>query len=307
MGMIGRDLRKELTTRQRVAIVAIPLLLIVALPLVFAWKVHSRQQGLRQRGVITSAEVLGTSHSGDTDYLRVHLLDCGCVVLVATSNLAAHPVGSTLPVRYDPLHPGHAQALVDAPNPYEPVLLIVGGVVVALGILIPLLLVARRRRRASLALVHTTAPTRRVRVEAWERVMRNTTIPYLSVYSTDIEPGEPPLFCLAVTDQVLARARDEVLDLYGSAKPGEPIALRAGDLTIVPSGKSHSAEWEAKHRADASGLKLAPPDSMLGGMAWSGPAEPPIGPLFADAAEAGAYRRNVNLLRGVFPFVVSHP
>lgn len=75
---------------------------------------------LAHQGVTIRADVTGQDHqdSGDgtaSDYLWVRIPACGCSVLVPTDNPAAHPVGSKIPVRYNPHAPTQAQALVNVP------------------------------------------------------------------------------------------------------------------------------------------------------------------------------------------------
>ncbi|MEY2397197.1 MAG: hypothetical protein QOJ00_371, partial [Actinomycetota bacterium] len=106
---------------------ALPVLLIVLFAGFLAWRVHGRETQLRKNAITTSATVVDVDVANDPDTLWVRLNDCGCVVAVATNNVRAHPVGSQLPVRHERYAPGHVEALVDAPNPYAPLLPMVGG------------------------------------------------------------------------------------------------------------------------------------------------------------------------------------
>jgi len=174
----------------------LPLAVAVGLPLLFAVRIQRREAELRH-GVTAEAEVVGRSQDGDTHYLRVAMGgNCACTVDVATTNVSRHPLHSTIPVRYDPRHPEHAEALVDRPNPYEAVLPLAGGVALGLVILAPLVWAARRRRRRALALLTTTVPTMRVRVEAWQRGTGHATVAYLSLYPDGSAPGTQPLLCV---------------------------------------------------------------------------------------------------------------
>ena len=80
-----------------------------------------RDLTLSHQGVALSAEVTGKDHEDDgdgtaSDYLWVRIPACGCSVLVPTDNPGTHPVGSKIPVRYNPHDPTEAQALVDVPD-----------------------------------------------------------------------------------------------------------------------------------------------------------------------------------------------
>src|SRR5207302_9062261 len=135
---------------------------------------------------------------------------------VSTSNRQAHPVGSTLPVQYDPERPTRARALVDHPDPYESVYMVGVGIVGTAAIVIPLLLVARRRRRRCLALLGG-APNRRVRVQPWRRFNGNTEIIQLSLYGPD---GGPALLTFPIRREDLAAvAEGHLFDLYGDRPP----------------------------------------------------------------------------------------
>lgn len=297
---------EAVSTRARVLVAALPLALLLILPLVLVIKTHSRDAALGSRGVTTQALVIGSSIRGQTDFLLVRLLDCGCEVYVATSNLDGHAVGSTLTVRYDPTNPSHARALVDAPNPYAIPLELLAGIALSAAIIGPLIWAARRRRQQALALVANTAPTRRVRVQAWERSLHNSTMPFVSVYPID-EAGGRALLCFPISARQLAEIRDDIFDLYGSGVPGGPVALRAGRLTITPAGKSRSADWEAKRRTAHAGLALEHAGTAAANLYT--PLDPPEepGPLFAGVSEARAYRRNTKALLLILPLLVVVP
>ncbi len=69
-------------------------------------------------GVVIQARVVGHSHvddgdSGSYDYLAVLIPACQCRVQLPTTNLAGHPVGSFIGVRYDPKNPEDARPMVD--------------------------------------------------------------------------------------------------------------------------------------------------------------------------------------------------
>ncbi len=65
---------------------------------------------LAHQGVTLMADITGKDHQNEgdgtaEDYLWVRIPACGCSVLVPTDNPAAHPVGSKIPVRYNPHDP----------------------------------------------------------------------------------------------------------------------------------------------------------------------------------------------------------
>ena len=73
---------------------------------------------LVRNGVVIQARVVAHSHidsgdSGSYDYLDVLIPSCRCRVQLPTTNLAGHPVGSFIGVRYDPENPGDARPMVD--------------------------------------------------------------------------------------------------------------------------------------------------------------------------------------------------
>ena len=72
-------------------------------------------------GVVIHPRVVARYHDdegqdGAYDYLYVVIPACNCKVELPTTNLAGHPVGSRVPVRYDPKHPSDARILVDGNN-----------------------------------------------------------------------------------------------------------------------------------------------------------------------------------------------
>jgi hypothetical protein len=245
-------------TRRRALVAVIPLLLALAVPTIVTFKIKAREDTLHRRGRLIDAVVVAVDDRGATDYLWVRYTGCACPAAVATSNPAAHPVGTAIVVRYDPEHLRRAEALVDAPNPYEPVLPIWGGVALGIVIIVPVVAATSRRSRRARALVATTAPVARVRVEAWERSQLNQVVPYLSVYPADVPPGGPPLVAVPVPAEAIDGIHaGDVFDLFGSTQPGEPLALRRDDLVLVPAGKSKDAAWEARHRQPQDGLSAA--------------------------------------------------
>lgn len=158
------------------------LLVFVGVQAVIGLRIRSREQRLQRHGVDTTGVVVATDSDGESDYLMVRLEDCGCTVGVATTDPDGHPPGSTLPVRHDPARPGRAVALVDRPNPYDRLVAVGVGLTITAALIPVLLLTQRRRRQKALRLLEATTPTMEARVEAWQRVVHNTTLYYLSVY-----------------------------------------------------------------------------------------------------------------------------
>jgi Protein of unknown function (DUF2510) len=72
---------------------------------------------LVRNGVIVQAKVVSQDHESDDDgaydYLWVLIPSCQCRVQLPTTNLAGHPVGSKIGVRYDPKNPSDARPMVD--------------------------------------------------------------------------------------------------------------------------------------------------------------------------------------------------
>ena len=284
-----------------------PLLLIALLQSVLFFKIHAREQLLAERGVTTSAVVVGTDYHGDTDYLRVHFPACGCAVEVATSNVDGHPVGSSLPVLYDPQRPGRAKALVDRPNPYESVLTMSGGLALGVAILVPLVWVARRRRRQALRLVASTSPTMQVQVEAWERTLNNTPIYYLSVYPAGSGSGTRPLLCMPVDAKTLKQIPPATtLELFGTPEPGNVIALRTGDLVVTPAGRTRPAAFEDAKRSSHATIALT---GTAADVQDTDPTPVPSvdGPLLRDAREAHLWRRTNRIFGWLVPMLLLLP
>lgn len=283
-----------------------PLLVIALLQLVLFFKVHAREQLLTERGVTTTAVVVGTDYHGDTDYLRVRLPECRCVVDVATTDVDGHPVGSSLPVLYDPQRPGRAKALVDRPNPYEGVLTMSAGLVLGVAILVPLVWVARRRRRQALRLVASTAPTMQVRVEAWERTLNNTPIYYLSVYPAGSGSGTRPLLCMPVDAKILKQIPPATtLELFGTPEPGNLIALRTGDLVVTPTGRTRPATFADAKRSSHATITL----TGTADVQETDPAAVPLvnRPLLRDARDAHLWRRTNRIFGWLIPMMLLLP
>src|SRR5581483_7277380 len=277
-----------------------PLLLLALLQLVLFFKIHAREQLLAERGVTTSAVVVGTGYHGDTDYLRVRLPECGCVVEVATTNVDGHSAGSSLPVLYDPQRPGRAKALVDRPNPYEGVVTMSAGLALGVAILVPLVWVARRRRRQALRLVASTAPTMQVRVEAWERTLNNTPIYYLSVYPAGSGSGTRPLLCMPVDAKILKQIPPATtLELFGTPEPGNVIALRTGDVVVTPAGRTRPAAYEDAKRSSHATITLTGTADVH--ETYPTPVPSVDGPLLRDAREAHLWRRTNHIFGWLVP------
>ena len=284
-------------------VLVLPVLLLVVFPLVFAVRTQRREAALRH-GIRAEGQVMAVVHGKNTDYLRVGIAgDCACTVFVTTNHPAAHPVHSMIPVRYDPLHLDRAEALVDRPNPYAPILPLAGGLVLGVLILVPLLWANFRRRRRSLALLSTSAPTMRVRVEAWRRSKNNATVTYLSIYPASSPLGTPPLLCVPTDAKTLARLyQGEAFDLYGDAQPGRPLALRDGEVVIAASAKTRPGSWETANRAPLADVELPAGTSSVADVRTV-----PAAPLFADAAEARAWQHNSMLVRWLWPALLLLP
>ena len=283
-----------------------PLLLLALLQLVLFFKIHAREQLLAERGVTTSAVVVGTGYHGDTDYLRVRLPECGCVVEVATTNVDGHSAGSSLPVLYDPQRPGRAKALVDRPNPYEGVVTMSAGLALGVAILVPLVWVARRRRRQALRLVASTAPTMQVRVEAWERTLNNTPIYYLSVYPAGSGSGTRPLLCMPVDAKILKQIPPATtLELFGTPEPGNVIALRTGDVVVTPAGRTRPAAYEDAKRSSHATITLTGTADVH--ETYPTPVPSVDGPLLRDAREAHLWRRTNHIFGWLVPMMLLLP
>jgi hypothetical protein len=73
-----------------------------------------------RHGVVIQAKVMDHIHdnegNGTFDYLYVLIPACICSVRVPTTNLAGHPIGSSIGIRYDPKNPVDARPLVDNNN-----------------------------------------------------------------------------------------------------------------------------------------------------------------------------------------------
>lgn len=272
---------------KRALLVVIVLGLVIVVPLVVLVKIRARQHELQRRGVETQALVVGTDARSDTEYLIVQLAECGCRIAVPTSSAARHPVGSLLPVRYDPTRPGRAEALVDAPDAADQALvMLVTGVAMVI-VMTPLVVYGFRRQIRARRLVDESAPRERVRVEAWRRAYLHSTIPYLSVYRVDEPEGGPAMLSLAVTEETMAKVvdlDDWRFELFGGQQTGQPVALRQGDF-IIAAGSTKSGEWERKHR------------TVHGAVAPNAKVEPAYGGIFGDEREARAFRRLQALLR----------
>lgn len=273
------------------------LFLVAALPVVLGLKIRARQDDLKRRGALIEALVVGHDDRSTTSHLWVRYLSCGCPVAVATSNLAAHPVGSLIVVRYDPQHPTRAQALTDVPNPYEPVLLTGGGLALGIVICVPLVLLGLRRTRRARALVETTIPTARVRVDVWERPYLNQILPYVSVYPVDMATGGPPLVAFPIASEMVAEIQPgDGFDLFWSGRAGDPLALRRDELVIVPAGKPQDAEWERTHRK---------PEGDVLRTSSRGQIDEDDGlRIFQDADEARVYRRRSRQVRWLFALLL---
>lgn len=287
-----RLMAENRSKRKWVPLAVAMALLFLVVPTVVLLKAKALQDTLGDRGVVTEAVVVGVER-GDPDILWVRFEACPCRVAVATTNVRAHPVGSVLPVRYDPDRPSRAEALVDAPDPYEDVYGVGLAIVLSAVICVPLVALGLRRVRRARALVATTAPTGTVRVEAWERSLMHQPLPYLSVYALDAPSGTPPLVCFPLDpDKAEVVGEDDVFELFGSGRPGEPLALRRGEVVIVPSGKAQSAEWEARHRQPHSDLQ---PRLSSGRVAVIAPTV-----VLRDAREAQVYWGATRLVRWLY-------
>jgi hypothetical protein len=294
--------------KRRRLLVLGPILLVLVIPLVLAFRIQRREAAI-SHGVKAEATVLGIYDTGDTDYLTVSIGGaCGCTVEIAIANLRDHPVGSRIPVQYDPSQPSRAKALVDRPHPYEPILPLASGIALALVILGPLLLLASRRRRRSLALVRATTPSMRARVEAWQRPTSNAILGYyLSVYPAGSPEGIEPLVCVQTDIATIDKLRaGQTFDLYtdlqnGIVVPGRPLALKDGDVVIAASAKTRSGSWETGRRAPQA--DIAPSSDDFGGPRIDVQA----GSLFADGSQARAWQRNATQLRLLLPLLFFLP
>ena len=259
----------------------------LVVPTIGVFKAKHRQDALHERGVQAPAVVVATEHSGSTDYLIVNVESCACRLAVATSNVAAHPIGSSLPIRYDPQRPSTAEALVNRANPYETFLVALGSIVFGVLVVVPIVVVSSRHLWRSRALLDVSTPTGTVRVELWRRSMLGGEIAYLSVYEVDSPPGSSPLLCMPVEEQVATQIEESDLpprfEAFGSLVAGQPLALRQGDLAVTAGGQTKDAAWEAHHRRQSRG-------------SW----DAATGPLLRDAREARSHARSQKLVLAVF-------
>jgi hypothetical protein len=142
----------------------------------------------------------------------------------------------------------------------------------------------------------------RVRLEPWRRFPKggNTPMYYVSVYPAESVAGTEPLLAVTVTAEVIADLRaDDIFDLYGSGRPGEPVAMRADNVEILSTSKTHDAHWESGKRAANSQVDLAPRASR-------GPSVSAFrGRVFADEDEALTYHRLTRLGRLGLPILFS--
>ena len=271
--------------------------LVIAIPIITWVRAHSRELRLAEHGVVATGTVVGRERGSGPWYLDVRIDQCACTVAVPTTAVARHPEGTRLAVRYDPEDPQVAEAMVDAFSPYRPLYSLVGYEGVA-GVMTGGVLLARwRRRRRARNLTRTSAPTAQVRVEAWEQVQRNKTWPFLSLYPAGSPPGSPALLVVAVRKADLAlHPEDATFDLYGGGRPGVPLALQSGGVTITPSARSHAGTWEARRRTRFSAVQPAADATESGD---------PV--PFSDASEAAAYwrwRRSTFLALFAIPLTV---
>lgn len=254
------------SARSRVWLAVGLLGLFLMFPLIRAVKVHSRQDALQRRGVTTEAKVVGQGSRDTTDYLIVEYEACRCRTGVEISSPSRHPVGSMLPIRYDPRRPARADALVDRPNPYESIFVLLLGVLATIVLVVPILVFESRRRRAARRMAVTSAPTGRVRVETWRRAFLHSTVPYASVYPADVPRGGPPLFRFAIAEEAddeLEDARGADFELFGVPEPGNRVALRRGEYVLIPVSKTKSAGWEAQRRGVLPPAAFADDDVAL--------------------------------------------
>lgn len=262
--------------------------LFLAAPAIGYFKAKGRQNSLDRRGVRAEAVIVGTDYQNDTDFLIVYVEPCACRLAIATSNPSGHAVGSTLPVRYDPERPSTAEALVDRPNPYESFLVVLVSVMGLLLIAVPIVVVALRRQRRSRALLDTSTPNGIVRVEVWRRSLMGNEVAYLSAYQVDISPGGSPILCMPVTEEIAVQIEGSDLpphfEVFGSAVPGQPLALRRGELAVTPGGRTKDAAWEKRHRPSPTAVT---PD-IRGGL------------ILENVAEARSVARLQRMLQFVF-------
>lgn len=265
--------------------------------------IHRKEAILAERGIVATGTVVARESGDSDDYLHVRLDACGCVVVVGTSDLEAHPVGSTLPVRYDPKRPRRADALVDRPYPYEAPLITVAGLGLVAVILAGCVVSQRRRNRQARRLLSTTSSTARVRLELWQRRLAGSSFTYASVYRLGAGPGTTPVLTFRVEPKNLGSIPpDPVLDLYGDGLPGHPVALRYNETDVIPSGKTRSGQWEASKRNPHDPAVIVAHDDSRD--------EPAIvpridGTLLRDRREALAWQRNWQTEVRLLPLIES--
>ena len=246
------------------------LVVLLGLPFVLVARVFLRQDALNRRGRTTQARVIGFAQSDLADYLEVRFTDasCNCSVEtdVATRDLFEYDVNDkvaipAIPIRYDPQDPANAAALVDAGNPFAGLWPFLLGDLGSAALIAVLFLRVRGSRRRMLSLVHETAPTARVRVEGWARTLRGTDYPHVSLYRDDGGLDAEPIMTVPVQSSVIRALRDDDRpDLYGSIGPGGRVALRLGNVILLPAGRSRSPGWETRHRRPGSQLALGAGD-----------------------------------------------
>jgi hypothetical protein len=211
---------------------------------------------LRTRGQDAQALVTGfRTDEGDVteNYIEGYISQC-CDVEVAITTFEDHQLGSYLPVRYDPHHPTNAEALVDRPANYE-LLLQVASLVMTLPVLIAIR--ASRRRRLSRILSEQSGPPPHVKFEAWRHKSGDNTVCYLVLFDVAATTWDEPLLCVPVRRTTIGRLKaGDALRMFGSGRPGDPIALRREGFVITPTGATMPGAWERTLRREVAGSRV---------------------------------------------------
>jgi hypothetical protein len=288
-------------------VIAMVLILGLGMTAVLAYAVVHREHILQTRGLSAVAQVVATTGSAAMS-VRFESSGCGCPITtqVQLAHPARHPIGSTLPVRYDPRDPERAEALQDRFNPYRLPFGFLGFIVFVAALIAAKWLTARRRKRKVMTLVHTAAPINRVRVEAWRGTQGNQEAAFLSLYPEAVPQGGAPLMVFPTRASVVrALNAAESYELYQPARRVASAVLRGGDLVVVLVGKERPPAWEVGHRLPWSQLALGvgkPSDPLL--PAGLG------GPALLDTAAAVRYRRMTSTaivlgpVLGLFPILL---
>jgi hypothetical protein len=221
------------------------------MPIFINWQISRR--GIDTTAVVTAHKTEGGE--SDSYFVYVNIPKCECIAKVQVGHLSAHPIGSELPVRYDPHDPTHARARSDAAGGSDPWTLLTLSLLVAVG-LTGFMTWRRIRRNKGRALVTSGAPSRPVRFQLWKRPIGGEGIPtayYLGAFPTDDRALDTPLLWIRVRRSEITGLRTaDVIEMFGSGVPGDLVAFRAGDVVISAYGPTRPGPWEAESRTQTA-------------------------------------------------------